>query len=308
MRNRIGLIDIDSEIPNFALMKLSAYHKSKGDNVEWWRGISFHSKYDKVYASKIFTFTQMAYIDGNYIDIDDLPKDVEIGGSGYYINKKLPDDVEDFIPDYSIYPNCDYSIGFITRGCIRNCDYCIVPEKEGKIRQNSTVENIWRGKGNLVLLDNNILAKPEAFKEVILFCKKNKIKVDFNQGLDCRLITDGLAKFINQYRSVIKPELRFAFDNLDYKNAVEKTCQLIKGRCFWYVYLDENWESALERLLILKRLRQRSYIMRNRRVVGRSFKKFTILSYWSNCMGAMNKMDFYDCVHYYKDRSYFSKV
>ena len=207
MRNRIGLIDIDSEIPNFALMKLSAYHKSKGDNVEWWRGISFHSKYDKVYASKIFTFTQMAYIDGNYVDIDDLPKDVEIGGSGYYINKKLPDDVEDFIPDYSIYPNCDYSIGFITRGCIRNCDYCIVPEKEGKIRQNSTVENIWRGKGNLVLLDNNILAKPEAFKEVILFCKKNKIKVDFNQGLDCRLITDGLAKFINQYRSVIKPEL-----------------------------------------------------------------------------------------------------
>ncbi len=290
MKNKIGLINIDSKIPNLALMKLSAYHKSKGDYVEWWKGSLFHHQYNKVYASKVFDFSKMP---------ECLPKDVEIGGSGYNINKKLPKEIDSHIPGYSIYPDCDYSIGFITRGCIRNCEFCIVPEKEGKIRQDSTVENIWRGKGNLILLDNNILVKFDLFKEILMFCKEKNIKVDFNQGLDCRLINEEKADFINKYQKYFLGNPRFAFDNLDYKSAVEKTCQLIKSRCFWYVYLDENWESALERLLILKRLRQRSYIMRNRRVIGKTFKKFSVLSRWSNCMFAMNKMDFYDFIHYY---------
>ena len=94
------------------------------------------------------------------------------------------------------------------------------------------------------------------------------------------------------------------------KTSVDRAIKLVKGgginRCFWYVHADEIWESALERLLILKRYGQRTYLMRDRRVRG--IKKYNVLANWSNCMGAMNKMDFFDYMHYYEDRNYFNKL
>lgn len=125
----IGLHDSEKEhfkhkktFPNYALMKISAYHKAKGDSVEWWDPAK---DYDLVYSSKIFDFTE---------ENKDLPPDTIKGGTGYDIEKKLPQEIDDMYPDYSIYPDCDYAIGYITRGCPNKCPWCYVPRKEGNIK------------------------------------------------------------------------------------------------------------------------------------------------------------------------------
>ena len=282
---KIGLYNVDSVIPNLALMKLSAYHKARGDDVAWYLPLE---SYDKVYASKVFTDSHIERNNG-----------MVVGGSGCAdIKKTLPPEIDYMKPDYSIYPDCDYSIGFTTRGCIRKCEFCFVPEKEGKIQEYRKVSDIWRGKGNLVLLDNNILAMPEKFGEVLEFCKAKKIHVDFNQGLDCRLVTKELADLIIKYKPFIQPEVRFAFDDLSYRKAVERTCKMLPFRCHWYVYCDENWESTLERLLVLKRQRVKQvvYVMRNKRVTGKGFHKWSILANWANGRVAYPAMDIYDYI------------
>lgn len=280
---KIGLYDIDSVLPNLVLMKLSAHHKALGNEVSMYLPLE---RYDKIYASKIFT-------DSSFV----LAGNMEVGGTGYDMKIKLPSDIDDIRPDYSIYPNCDYSVGFTTRGCIRNCEFCFVPEKEGKIHEYRKVADIWRGTGNLVLMDNNILAMPRKFVEVLEFCVKQSIKVDFNQGLDCRLVTDDIIKLLIKYKKCIFPEIRFAFDSLGYRNAVERVCKKLPFRCRWYVYCDENWESALERLLILKRYRQSAYVMRNKRVVGENFGKWTKLFGWGSWDAKFFAMDFFEFVH-----------
>jgi hypothetical protein len=278
----IGLYNVDSVIPNLALMKISAYHKAQGDEVKWYLPLEH---YNKVYASRIFTDSDFSPTNG-----------MEIGGSGYDKAKRLPQEIDDIKPDYSIYPNCDYSIGFTTRGCIRKCEFCFVPEMEGKIYEYRKVEDIWRGKGDLVILDNNILAMPNKFVEVLEFCKSKKIHVDFNQGLDCRLVKDEIIKLLIKYKKYIQPEVRFAFDSLDYYSAVENVCKKLPFRCRWYVYCDEDWESALERLLILKRLKQSSWVMRNKKVVGKNFKKWTLLFQWGSWDRYIKVVDFYDFI------------
>jgi len=124
---KIGLIDVDGHnFPNLALMKISAWHKQKGDHVEWYEPLlSGHC--DKVYMSKVFTFTP----DYEYfINADEIIK----GGTGYKLyDRVLPDDVDTIFPDYSIYPQFDFAIGFLTRGCIRKCKWCVVPKKEGDL-------------------------------------------------------------------------------------------------------------------------------------------------------------------------------
>jgi len=132
---KIGLVDVDSKIPNLALMKISAYHKGRGDEVGWYNPML---GYDLVYASKVFDFTP---------DYAYYPKNTEIikGGSGYSLKEELHEEIEKQYPDYSLY-HCDYAIGFVTRGCIRNCEFCIVPQKEGKIKQVARVSDFCLGK------------------------------------------------------------------------------------------------------------------------------------------------------------------
>ena len=127
---KIGLIDVDghSGFPNLALMRLSAWHKVCGDHVEWWNGFCH---YDRVYMSKVFTFTPDV---DTVIDADKIIR----GGTGYKDYGSLPDEIERTAPDYSIYPGVDYAIGFLTRGCIRGCSWCIVPINEGWIRPAPT--------------------------------------------------------------------------------------------------------------------------------------------------------------------------
>ena len=152
----VGLHDSDeTDFPNYALMKISAWHKSQGDNVEWWNPLL---TYDKVYSSKVFTFTP----ENPY-----LPENTIKGGTGYGLYNELPPEIDDMFPDYSIYPKVDYAIGFLTRGCIRNCPWCVVPKKEGRIRPYRTWKEVKRADSrDIVFMDNNVLACPHGIAQI----------------------------------------------------------------------------------------------------------------------------------------------
>lgn len=182
---RIGLHDADKTgFPNLALMKISAWHKAHGDEVEWWLPVF---QYDRVYSSKIFTFSE---------EDPFLPPDTIKGGTGYGMYEDLPSDVDAMFPDYSIYPECDYAIGYITRGCIRKCPWCVVPRKEGGIRPYSTWQQIKRPDSrDIVLMDNNILACDHGIEQLESMIGQN-VRIDANQGLDARLIDDKVAKIL----------------------------------------------------------------------------------------------------------------
>lgn len=171
----IGLIDVDSHnFPNLCLMKISAYHKAKGDKVEWWNGLKH---YDVVYQSKVFT--DLYSQDNEYVIMAD---EVIKGGTGYDIQNKLPHEIEHMYPDYGLYGIKDRAYGFLTRGCPRNCPFCIVSEKEG--RRSKTVADLdefWRGQREIILMDSNITASKDCerlFGQLI----KSKATINFEGG------------------------------------------------------------------------------------------------------------------------------
>lgn len=212
---KIGLINLDSKIPNLALMKISAYYKAQGDSISWFNAFE---KYDKVYASKVFSYSK---------DYDYYPDNVVKGGSGYIDNNTvLLDEIEHICPDYSLYLDMNYSMGFTTRGCIRKCPFCIVPQKEGYIRPNADIDEFVRHK-NIVLLDNNILAHKHGLKQIEKIIDQ-KIKVDFNQGLDARIIAANpdIAKLLARVK-YLKP-IRMAMDYLSEAPAVIKATELLR--------------------------------------------------------------------------------
>ena len=187
---RIGLHDGDSQtdFPNYALMKISAWHKAQGDDVEWWTPLM---EYDRVYSSKVFTFTP---------ECEYLPKDAIRGGTGYGIYDELSPEIDAMFPDYSIYPNVDYAIGFLTRGCIRNCPWCVVPKKEGKIRAYRTWREIKRPDSrDIVFMDNNVLACAHGVEQMRDMVGE-KVRIDFNQGLDARLIDNDIAELLSRLK------------------------------------------------------------------------------------------------------------
>jgi len=187
---KIGLVAVDghSGFPNLALMRLSAWHKARGDEVEWWDGFK---RYDRVYKSKVFTFTP---------DMDTVITADEIitGGTGYKDYGSLPPEVEANPPDYSLYPKWDRAVGFLTRGCVRRCEWCIVPRKEGNIRPAATWEEIRRPDSRkIIFLDNNVLASDHGLEQIDRMGGQ-PVWVDFNQGLDARLITPETAKLLTR--------------------------------------------------------------------------------------------------------------
>jgi hypothetical protein len=186
----IGLLDIDGHnFPNLALMKISSYHKSIGDKVEW---VNFFNEYDRVYQSKIFTFSPDNF---NVINANEIIK----GGTGYDPIIRLDPKIESCQPDYSIYPNLIHAYGFLTRGCPNHCAWCIVPKKEGNIRSESDIEEITQGRKSAILMDNNVLASDWGIKQIEKIIKL-KVKVDFNQGLDARLIDRPMAKLLSKVK------------------------------------------------------------------------------------------------------------
>lgn len=197
----IGLIDVDGHnFPNLPLMKLSAWHKAQGDTVEWWNGFVH---YDRVYASKVFTFSE---------DIETVIQADEViyGGTGYGLDNKLPDEIEHTYPDYSIYPRFKEAYGFLTRGCPRNCGFCIVSEKEGRCSNKvADLTEFWRGQRQIKLLDPNLLACNE-HEELLQQLSDSKAWVDFTQGLDIRLVTKDNIALLNQIKVKM---IHFAWDN-----------------------------------------------------------------------------------------------
>jgi len=203
---RIGLYDVDSHNwPNLCLMKLSAYHKARGDHVEWWRP---EGRYDRVYKSRVFTDTYSQ----DTITVTNAGE-VVCGGTGYGPGPNLPDEVEHTYPDYSIYPQFSgIAYGFLSRGCPRNCGFCIVSGKEGQRSvQVADLSEFWDGQKEIKLLDANLLACPD-HEKLILQLAESRAYVDFSQGLDIRLITPDNVALLNKVRTKV---VHFAWDNPD---------------------------------------------------------------------------------------------
>jgi len=206
------LIDGDrTSFPNLALMKWSAYHKKLGDKVGLLGEPDAPLNPDQVYISCVFP-RNAPYVLG-LSKIFNCP--VLIGGSGVSFDVTLPDEVEHIMPDYSLY-GIHYSMGFTSRGCNRNCPWCVVPKKEGSIKDWAPIEEFYVRKWRkLRLLDNNFLQSPrwyENLREIIA----RKIRVDFNQGLDIRLVDQEKAKWLSKcYYSDTnfkRRRIRFSFD------------------------------------------------------------------------------------------------
>lgn len=242
----IGLIDVDGHhFPNLALMRLSAYHKAHGDSVEWWDGFKH---YDRVYMSKVFTFSP---------DVDTCINADEIitGGTGYKDYGSLPAEIEGTFPDYSLYPEWKPAIGFLTRGCIRNCPWCIVPKKEGTIRPAATWEEVKRlDSRDIVFMDNNVLAHEHGLEQIERMGHEN-VRVDFNQGLDARLITTQSAKLLAGLKWI--RFVRMSCDTsamlpvIDQATAYLKEVGVQPWR-FWCYVLVQDVEESHKRILALR--------------------------------------------------------
>lgn len=261
---KIGLIDVDGHnFPNLPLMKLSAWHKARGDTVEWWWG---WGSYDRVYMSRVFDDTYSS-------DIPEPLSASEIikGGTGYGLDNRLPDEVEHIYPDYSIYPTLckDTAYGFLSRGCPRGCHFCIVSAKEG--RRSVKVAELsewWRGQKNIKLLDPNLLACPQHM-DLLGQLADSGAYVDITQGLDARLLT---AENIAMIGMIKLKEIHFAWDSMKESEAV--LCGLRryatygkKNRHGQYatVYCLTNYDTTMEenlyRIYTLRDLGYDPYVM-----------------------------------------------
>lgn len=242
---KIALHNADNtKFPNLALMKLSAWHKRVGNEVSIYESL-LHSTYDIVYSSKVFTFTKTEV---------PFAKHLIFGGTGYNSPMTLPNECEHIMPDYDLY-KCDKSYGFLTRGCIRNCEWCIVPEKEGKITPHADIEEFLAHK-ECILMDNNVLACDHGIKQIEKIAKLN-IKIDFNQGLDARLIDNSIAKLLSKIKWL--HPVRLACDSKTQMKSLHKAVELLRwhnvrpGRYFVYVLVEDPKE-AIERLKFVKGL------------------------------------------------------
>lgn len=273
---KVGLIDVDGHnFPNLPLMKISTFHKKQGDSVEWYRGL-LSGHMNRVYMSKVFSFTR----DYEWvIDADEVVK----GGSGYAIkledgkevyhkeiDNDLPDDVEHIYPDYSLYPQHtqDCAYGFLTRGCPRGCGFCHVASKEGKCSHKvANLDEFWKGQKKIVLNDPNILASSD-HKDLLQQLIDSKAKVEFNQGLDIRLITDDNLELLKKIRLT---QIHFAFDRYEDKEIIEPRLRAIKdigydrnkGKVMVYIlcnYDTELWQD-IERIQLCRELNFSPYPM-----------------------------------------------
>ena len=272
---RIGLIDCDSHrFPNLPLMKLSAWHKQKGDSVEWYQPL-FSGHMDRVYVSKVFSFTpDYEY----YIDADEVIK----GGSGYCIElvdgkeiyhtereRQLPPEIEHIYPDYSLYPELtkDTAYGFMSRGCPRGCNFCHVAAKEGrKSYKVADLSEFWNGQKNIVLLDPNTIACSD-WIDILQQLIDSEAWVDFSQGVDIRLMTEEKAEMIKRIK--IK-NVHFAWDRYEDKDKIVPKFKMFSELTGWdrrkmAVYVLTNFDTTieqdLERIYTLRELGYWPYVM-----------------------------------------------
>lgn len=258
---RIGLIDVDGHnYPNLPLMKISAWHKSKGDEVKWYDALfdSIGDPFDIVYMSKVFSFTP------------DYPYNVNCkklvrAGSGYAISlvdskevydkskdHDLPYEIEHIYPDYSLCPELteDTAYGFLTRGCPRGCSFCHVASKEGRRSYKvADLSEFWRGQKKIILCDPNILACPDHM-ELLQQLVDSGAKVNFNQGLDIRLVND---KNLALLKRINLDSIHFAFDRWQDKDIIEPKLRKFAKETGYHrnngkvmVYILVNYDTTIE--------------------------------------------------------------
>ena len=282
---KISCIDIDSMIPNLALMKLSAYHKSIGDEV-----MLNHPSPDRVYISKVFNIPGMP----ENISINNFKNKYWIGGAGWDYTTKLPDHIEFIKPDYNLYngyicQNCfkkkefckcriknriygdmKYSMGFTTRGCFRNCDFCIVVEKEGNIKKWQHISEFHDPEHKTVIcLDNNIYALKDWFFENTDYIIENKLSFDANQGMDIRLLNEEIAERLSKIKW--HGQMHFAWDNVADEQIIKKGIDILqqanintKNNVSFYVLVGFNStiEDDLYRCRKLKEWKSNPFVMK----------------------------------------------
>lgn len=255
---RIGLIDVDGHnFPNLPLMKISTYHKTKGDSVEWAIPML---KYDIVYQSKVFDFTPD---ENTCIQCEQLIK----GGTGYDLDNKLPQEIESIYPDYELYGIKNTAYGFLTRGCPRNCPFCIVGKKEGlKSVQVADLRQFWNGQKEIKLLDPNLLACPDKL-ELLRQLADSKAWIDFTQGLDIRLMTDDVIDKIKQIKLKM---LHFAWDRDNQSDLIISNLAAFKkatginyrkAKVYVLTNYETDFDFDLYRVYKLKELGYDPYIM-----------------------------------------------
>ena len=289
------LIDVDSSIPNLALMKLSAQCKNYGYKVDLFSlGKSAYKKSDPIYIdTSNYDFAFASVIFENNKDIINQ-SDICVGGIGQnYI--ELPEDIEGLDSDYSIYPDNDISYGFISRGCIRNCYFCKVPKKEGKLKQVSTIDRIVKHK-KVKFLDNNFFALPncvELMKELI----NKRIHYQFNQGLDIRLLDQEKSTLLSQ--SKLLGDLIFSFDDWKYLDIVEEKIRLLYWRApfttkfFVYTNAQNDIRETISRIDWLKDNQLLPYLMRDINCYSSPHDEFyKDLAAYCNQPGIFKKMTF----------------
>jgi hypothetical protein len=275
-KNDVVLIDVDSFIPNLSLMKLSRYYKNEGRNVILARESGIHRKSKFVFASCVFNrsttekkINKLRELHGEYI---------QIGGTGVDLSLKLPDEIEHLMPDYSLYPKVDFAMGFLTRGCPNNCRFCVVPAKEGKLRQVAEIEDIVPPEFNkLVIMDNNLLAHRNAYKLLEEMIKK-KLQVNFNQTLDIRLINKKnanlLQKIDSRNYSFTKRMYYFSFNTSDKIPVIKKKLKLLDSvkpaeiRFICMYGYDTTLSDDIERFSFLHKLGTSPFVQRYQPVLG----------------------------------------
>lgn len=253
---KIGLVDVDykSKFPNLPLMKISAYHKSKGDKVEFADHLQH---YDKVYISRVFGDEYSKYSDDYPYNADEII----LGGTGFAItvengkevyhkdrDPELPPEIEHIYPDYSLYPKLtkNKAYGFLTRGCCNNCSFCIVSQKEGKCSfKVADLSEFWNGQRDIEIMDANLLACKDRI-ELLKQLSESKANIIFNQGLDARFISEEVAYELSKIK--IKT-VHFALDFMKNKNAIIKGLEIYKKYCFGsrdpVVYMLTNFDTTL---------------------------------------------------------------
>ena len=259
---RISLRDVDSKIPNLALMKISNYHKLRGDVV----GFELHNP-DCVYTSIVFSKNKGQALNQR------ISNGIEFmfGGSGVNLNSRLPESIEYIKPDYDLYPS-EYMMGFTSRGCNRNCYFCIVSYKEGNFKSWQHPEDFFDNRFDTVkLLDNNILLDKDWFKQVMNWYLDHNVKVDMTQGYDVRLLDSDCLDLILSVKDNKTP-LKFAFDDRSLEGIVKNKIQMIKDKgvntkndvaFYCYCHDDSMHDDTVYRAELLKSLGVNADVMWN---------------------------------------------
>jgi len=277
----VALAQVDGKWPNLALAKLAAWHRREGDVVDLFNPMV---PTDRTYASKTFVDTP----DNLY-----LPEGTVRGGSGYDLTTTLSAEVERMKPDWSLWPWFKDDLGYTTRGCPRRCSFCIVPEKEGKLRIVADFGDVWTGRSVLHLIDANLTAAPlDHFRRVCADATKARCRLDFSQGLDARLLTDEHAEVVS--RTLVDGCIHLAFDHLRDERAVRnaidtfKRAGVIPSRLMFYVLIgyDSTPEEDMERIEILRSMGTNPFVMKYRR----SDPYQTRLARWVNNVVAFKSM------------------